>query len=82
MYDRRVEQISIFNQNPTFNEFAVKLPISSQDFLDKMKERGFFAGLKLENLYEDFHNMVLISATEKRTKKQMDDFVASVKEIL
>jgi hypothetical protein len=26
--------------------------------------------------------MVLISATEKRTKKQMDDFVASVKEIL
>jgi glycine dehydrogenase subunit 1 len=78
----KVEQISIFNQNPTFNEFVVTLPISSQDFLDKMKERGFFAGLKLENLYEDFHNMVLISATEKRTKKQMDDFVASVKEIL
>jgi glycine dehydrogenase subunit 1 len=76
------EKVKIFNQNPTFNEFVVELPISGDEFLDKMSQKGFFAGLKLSSLYEGFENRVLISATEKRTKAQMDSFVASVKEVL
>jgi len=79
---QKLDKIEIFNQKPTFNEFVIELPISADEFLDKMSERGFFAGLKLENLYGDFQNRVLVSVTEKRTKTQMDSFVASVKEIL
>lgn len=78
----KLSGIKIFNQNTTFNEFVIELPKSSDEFLDKMSEKGFFAGLKLDNLYENFENMVLVSVTEKRTKAQMDSFVASVKEIL
>ncbi len=78
----KLDMVKIFNQNSTFNEFVVELPISSDDFLDKMGKKGFFAGLKLDSLYENFENRVLVSVTEKRTKAQMDYFVASVKEIL
>ena len=74
--------VKIFNQNVTFNEFVIELPIACDEFLDKMSEKGFFAGLKLDNLYENFENRVLVSVTEKRTKAQIDSFVASVKEIL
>lgn len=78
----KIDGIKIYNQNPTFNEFVIDIPISASEFIDKMEEKGFFAGLRLETLYEDFQNKVLISTTEKRTKAQIDSFVASVKEIL
>ncbi len=78
----KVEGISIYNQNPTFNEFVIELPISSTDFINKMESKNFFAGLKLDALYENFENKVLVSATEKRTKAQMDEFVAAAKEIV
>jgi len=78
----KLSNIKIFNKNATFNEFVIDLPISCDEFLDKMSQKGFFAGLKLDNLYKGFENRVLVSVTEKRTKAQMDSFVASVKEIL
>jgi len=78
----KVDGIKIYNQNPTFNEFVIELNISATEFIDKMEEKGFFAGLKLEKLFEGFENRVLVSTTEKRTKKQIDNFVTCVKEIV
>ncbi len=78
----KVKGVKIYNQNPTFNEFVIELPIGASDFIDKMENKGFFAGLRLETLFENFENRVLVSTTEKRTKAQIDSFVASVKEIV
>ena len=78
----KLDGVSIYNQNPTFNEFVIELPMSSSDFINKMESKNFFAGLKLDALYENFENKVLVSTTEKRTKAQMDEFVACVKEIV
>jgi len=78
----KLSNIKIYNQKPTFNEFVLELPMSASDFIDKMEEKGFFAGLKLDCLYDNFENKVLVSTTEKRTKAQIDSFVASIKEIL
>jgi len=78
----KVEGVNIYNQNPTFNEFVIEIPISSSNFINKMENKNFFAGLKLDALYENFENKVLVSATEKRTKAQMDEFVKCVKEIV
>ncbi len=78
----KVKGISIYNQNPTFNEFVIEIPMSSSNFINKMESKNFFAGLKLDALYENFENRVLVSATEKRTKAQMDEFVKCVKEIV
>ena len=79
---KKIENIKIFNKSPIFNEFVIETPLSGDEFLDKMSQRGFFAGLKLESLFENFENRILVSVTEKRTKEQMDSFVSSVKEIL
>jgi len=78
----RVSGVNIYNQNPTFNEFVIELPCKAEDFITKMEEKGFFAGLKLENLYDNFEHKILISVTEKRTKVEMDEFVACVKDIV
>jgi len=78
----KVASVKIYNQNPTFNEFVIELPISASNFIDKMENKGFFAGLRVETLFENFENRVLVSTTEKRTKAQIDSFVASVKEIV
>ena len=78
----KVKGISIYNQNPTFNEFVIEIPMSSSNFINKMESKNFFAGLKLDALYDNFENKVLVSTTEKRTKAQMDEFVKCVKEIV
>jgi glycine dehydrogenase subunit 1 len=78
----KIRAVTLYNQNPTFNEFVISLPISSSQFLEKMEEKGFFAGLKLDSLYEKFEKKVLISVTEKRTKAQIDSFVMCVKELV
>jgi glycine dehydrogenase subunit 1 len=78
----KIDTIKIYNQNPTFNEFVIELPISASEFIDKMEEKGFFAGLRLETLFENFKNRVLVTTTEKRTKAQINSFVASLKEIV
>jgi glycine dehydrogenase subunit 1 len=74
--------VGIYNLAPTFNEFVIELPISSDKFIKAMNEKGFFAGINLSNLYKDFENKVLVSVTEKRTKAQMDSFVQALKEVL
>ncbi len=79
---QKLKNVKIFNQNPTFNEFVIELEISADEFLEKMSQKGFFAGLKLENLYDGFKNRVLVSVTEKRTKAQMDGFVKALEEVL
>ena len=78
----KISGVALYNQNATFNEFVISLPISSSQFLAKMEEKGFFAGLKLDSLYEKFERRVLISVTEKRTKAQIDSFVMCVKELV
>ncbi|MBL0687116.1 MAG: aminomethyl-transferring glycine dehydrogenase subunit GcvPA [Sulfurospirillum sp.] len=78
----KLDNINIFNKNPIFNEFVIEIPISSSNFIDKMEKRNFFAGLKLDALYKNFNNRVLVSVTEKRTKAQMDKFLTCVKEIV
>jgi len=78
----KIESVKIYNQNPSFNEFVIELPMGSKEFIDEMSDRGFFAGLRLDTLYDGFERKVLVSVTEKRTKVQMDEFVAAVKEIV
>ncbi len=78
----KIDSVCIYNQNPTFNEFVIELPICSAEFVSQMEKRGFFAGLKLDTVYDDFDNRVLVSVTEKRTKTHMDEFVIAVKEIV
>lgn len=64
---------------PFFNEFAVRTPISSQELLKRLRERGYLGGIDLERYgYDD---TTLIAVTEKRTRQEMDGFVQALGEV-
>ena len=70
----------LVNQSPYFNEFLVKLdhPISAVN--ESLFEKGFIGGYDASSVYGTEHVM-LICATEKRTKGEMDAFVDALVEV-
>lgn len=71
-------KISILNEGPTFNEFAVRLPRNAGDVADRMLARGILAGLPLAAVGRGGPNDLLIAVTEKRTRPDLDDFAAAL----
>lgn len=70
----------LVNQSAYFNEFLVKLdhPISAVN--ESLFEKGFIGGYDASSVYGTEHVM-LICATEKRTKGEMDAFVDALVEV-
>lgn len=65
-----------------FNEFAIKLPITSEAYLSKMEEEGILGGVPLSLWNEDQSREVLISVTETKTLEDLDKYVSCAKRIL
>mgnify|MGYP001555117519 FL=1 len=78
----KLDGVEILNKAESFNEFVIATSLSSDDFLDKLRAKGFYAGINLANIDTKFKNEILISVTEKRTKEQMDALVAAIGEVL
>ncbi|MEN8209118.1 MAG: aminomethyl-transferring glycine dehydrogenase subunit GcvPA [Candidatus Fermentibacteria bacterium] len=68
----------IFEKTPFFREFIISFPISSIELRDLMIERGFLAGLPIAPLGE---GAMLVTATEKRTRDEIDRYVIAAAEI-
>ncbi len=71
----------LFDSN-FFREFSIKLPEDSKEVLLKMTEYGYLAGVDLKKDYPEAGDSILISATEKRTKNEIDGFITTFKKIL
>ena len=78
----KIDGVEILNQDDSFNEFVISTPLSSEVLLDKLRTKGFYAGINLANIDTKFSNEVLVSVTEKRTKEQMDALAAAIGEVL
>jgi len=70
--------VRVLNAGPTFNEFAVRLESDASGVMDRMLGRGFLAGLPLASVGTGEPNDLLIAVTEKRTRNELDDFVAAL----
>jgi len=68
----------VFEKTPFFREFVVSFPISSIVLRDRMIEHGFLAGLPIVELGE---GAMLITATEKRTRDEIDRYIDVAAEI-
>lgn len=68
----------VFEDTPFFREFTLSFPLGSIELRDRMLDRGILAGLPLAELGE---GVMLITATEKRTAAEMDDYVSAAAEI-
>ncbi len=64
-----------------FREFAVKTPIPASEVVDKMADKGILAGVPF-SLFGMDENLLLIAVTEKRSKKEMDEYVKAFLEVV
>jgi len=79
---KAIRGVKVKEDNPTFNEFTVKLPVDAGDVAGMMVERGIAPGLPLGRFYQGMENYLLVAVTEKRTKYQIGTFAESLEEVL
>ncbi len=65
-------------QSPFFREFVVETPVPAAFVIERMLEHKIFAGYDLAALGE---TGLLVAVTEKRTKEELDGFIARLREI-
>ena len=76
--------IDAFTAGPVFREFAVRLPGSAAGLVEALVPHGFLAGVPAARFAAQFagdadlDGVLLIAVTEKRTRAEMDAFVAAV----
>jgi len=64
---------------PVVREFAVELPLAPELVVDRMADEGFLSGIPVSSEGRDG---LLVAVTEKRTRAEMDAYVAAMEKIL
>ena len=59
-------------QGPTFNEFAVKTPLTVDLINPKLLEHKMIGGVNLQQFYPEFGEAMLFCVTEQHTKAEID----------
>ncbi len=64
---------------PVVREFAVRTPLPATALVERLVEDGFLAGVPVTEGFEgtEFEETLLMTATERRTKEEIDAFAAS-----
>ncbi len=71
--------VTLLQTAPTFNEFTISLPKPAEAVVAALLEKGIAAGLPLGPLYEGSENLLVVTVTEKRSKKEIDRLVDALK---
>jgi len=75
----KIPGVSLRFKKPFFKEFTVQVPGDVPTLLRKLLDAGYHGGLPLGRWYPALGNCISIAVTEKRTKAEMDGFVAAMK---
>ena len=67
--------VKVLQSSPTFNEFTIFLPKPAAAVVAGLLKEGVAAGVPLGEYYEDSANAMVVTATEKRTRKEIDQLV-------
>jgi glycine dehydrogenase subunit 1 len=73
-----------------FREFAIRLPIPTEQAIVEMAKRGFLAGVGVQQLCGatdpsvggDLSKVLLLTVTERRTRDEIENFVAALREVV
>jgi len=70
---------------PVLREFAVRAPVPALTVIDRMADEGYLAGIAVAEpgavLDDDGHGL-LIAVTERRTRDEIDGFVAAFEKVM
>jgi len=67
---------------PFFHEFVIQTPVDPALLNERLLERGFLGGVDLHQSYPDLRNGVLLCATERTSKADIERFRAALAESL
>jgi glycine dehydrogenase subunit 1 len=73
---------AVAGEAPFFNEFPLHLPKPAEEVAAQLLEEDILAGLPLGKYLPERADQLLICATELRTQAEMDDFAATLGEVL
>ena len=65
--------------SPFFKEFVITTPVPAGEIIDKLILQKIYAGIDLSQFDYGLKNSLLVAVTEKRTREEMDMFVAALK---
>ena len=66
--------VALLQTAPTFNEFTVFLPKPADGVVADLLEKGVAAGVPLGTYFEASDNCMVVTVTEKRSRKEIDHF--------
>ena len=78
----KIPGVSLKFKKPFFKEFTVEVPGAAPALLEKLLIAGYHGGLALGRWYSNLANCISIAVTEKRTRAELDGFVAAFKKYI
>lgn len=67
------------SDDPFFKEFTIRTPLPAAEIVRRALQQHFYAGIDLGTFDAERGHELLIAVTEKRSRQEMDDFVAFLK---
>ena len=64
--------VTVLQTAATFNEFTIALPKDAATVVADLLDKGIAAGVPLGQYYEGSENCLVVTVTEKRSKKEID----------
>ena len=71
----RIPGVTVLQSAPTFNEFTIFLSKPANEVVTALLQMGIAAGVPLGDYYEGSDNAMVVTVTEKRTRKEIDHLV-------
>jgi glycine dehydrogenase subunit 1 len=68
----RIPGVTVLNTAPTFNEFTVSLPAPAGIVVSALLGQGVAAGVPLSAYYRDSERLMVVTVTEKRSRREID----------
>jgi glycine dehydrogenase subunit 1 len=77
-----IEGVEPLTSAPFFDEFGILLPSPAKEVRDEMAHQGYLAGIALSEELVGNDQSLLVAVTERRTKAEMDGYVAALRKVL
>jgi glycine dehydrogenase subunit 1 len=77
--------VSLLVSAPTLREFALRVPLPAETVVARMAEEGFLAGVPVGvegGIVRDGGDALLVAVTERRTRDDIDGFVAALEKVV
>jgi len=78
----QIPGVSVLNKSATFNEFTLSLSKPAGAVVEGLLAAGVAAGVPLNSYYAGMEDAMVVTITEKRTRAEIDQLAALLKEAL